>query len=390
MSDKKLLLITNRYPAGPNDLASPFVHDFHLALSKQGVKVEIITPYYLPFRNDSRYIGDSVHLFHWSDGSRVVSQLPLYSPSSYFKILRYFQKGIKTAEEMMSKGEFTAILALWALPSGYIARRLSQKYRIPYGVWALGSDINSWARLPVAGSLTKKVLKQAHMLFADGHELAMKVQRLSDRECRFLPSYHALDFGKGIFGEEQNVFLSVGRIEWDKGVFDLLEAFRIFAQRHSDWKLYYIGAGRSEDKLQKKIDQYGLAESVKYYGYLERKAINHLLSHSAAVVIPSHSDSLPLIFGEAMQAGKPVITSDIGDMPYFVDKYQVGYHYPMGDVAALAGKMEMMSANRDGFILNCRKVLAELDINNSAAVVSAWLETLVGPSVRSKHEYVHS
>jgi len=390
MSKKRLLIITNRYPSGPHDIASPFVRDFHEALRKQGIDIDIVTPYYKPFRNDTRYIDDSVHLFQWSDGNRVISQLPLYNPVSYSKIVKYFRNGYKTAEKIMRERNFTAILALWALPSGYIANRLSEKYGIPYGVWALGSDINSWAHFPVLGSLTSKVLRGAHALFADGYELALKVQALSARECRFIPSFHNLDFGRGIFEEEQNVFLTVGRIEREKGVFDLLEAFRLFAQKIHGWQLYYAGSGRAEIKLWKKVVDYGLADSVECYGHLEQKAVNHLLSLSTAVIIPSHSDSLPLTFGEAMQAGKPVITSEIGDMPHFVDKYQVGYHYPVGDIVALAGKMEMMTSNRDNFSLNCRKVLAELDIDNSAQVVSAWLDTLIGPNIGVKHEYARS
>lgn len=390
MSKKRLLIITNRYPSGPYDIASPFVRDFHQAMRKQGIDIDVVTPYYRPFRNDTRYIDDSVHLFQWSDGDRVISQFPLYSPISYFKIIKYFQNGYRMAEEIIREQNFTAILALWALPSGYFAKRLSEEYGIPYGVWALGSDINSWAHIPVVGGLTLRVLRGAHALFADGYELAVKVQGLSNRECRFIPSFHNLNLGRGIFEEEQNVFLTVGRIEREKGVFDLLEAFRIFAQKNDGWQLHYVGSGQAEKKLWKKIDDYGLADSVKCYGYLERKAVNHLLSLSAAVVIPSHSDSLPLTFGEAMQAGKPVITSDIGDMPHFVDKYQVGYHYPAGDIVLLAKKMEMITSNRDNFSLNCHKVLAELDIDNSAQVVSAWLDTLVGPNIGAKYEYVGS
>jgi len=387
MVRKRLLIITNRYPSGPNDFASPFVHDLHSELKQKGVVVDIVSPYYEPFRNDTRYIDESVHLFKWSDGKKVLSQLPLHNPGTCLKIFNYFRNGYKKAEELIKTQDIAAILALWTLPSGYIAYRLSQRYEVPYAVWALGSDINSWAHLPVAGNLTMKVLHDARILFADGYELAMKVQRLSDRECHFLPSFHRLDYGRGIFGEEQNVFLFVGRMEKEKGIFDLLEAFRIFSQNHKDWQLNYIGAGRAEKLLQEKINKYGLENSVKCFGYLERKALNHLTSLSAAIMIPSHSDSLPLTFGEAMQSGKPVITSDVGDLPFFVDKYRVGYHYPVHDIKALAGKMELMTGSRDNFTINCRKVLADLNIEISANTIMAWLETLIGPSVGSRHEY---
>jgi glycosyltransferase involved in cell wall biosynthesis len=388
MSRRKLLIITNRYPAGPNDFASPFVHDFRLALEKRRIDVRVITPYYESPRNDRRFIDEKVSQFPWSDGRLVISQLPLYSPTSYLKIFRYFRNGLRTAREAAKNHNFDAVLALWAVPSGYFANRISEEFGIPYGVWVLGSDINSWARLPFVGNLIIKVIREASVLYADGYELAMKAQTLAERECRFLPSFHKLNFGRGIFGEEQKAFISVGRIEKEKGVLDLLEAFRLFAPSHPDWELHYVGDGRAAGELRDRIGRYNLEKTVKFHGYLERRAIESLLSSSAAVIIPSRADSLPLTFGEAMQAGKPTIASDVGDLPYFIEKYKVGYSYPAGDVAALAERMSLM-AKQDGdvFSLNCRKVLAELDIDNSAREVENWLYSLPNPAKENSHEY---
>jgi len=376
---KRLLIITNRYPAGPDDVASPFVHDFRTTLETAGVEVDVVTPYYQAYQNDAAYIDDSVHAFPWSDGSTVISQLPLYHPASLLKIKRYFRCGYDAAANLIEKKKYDGILALWAAPSGYIAYKLSEKYKIPYAVWALGSDINSWAQLPIVGRVILKVLNNANRLYADGYELAMKVNTMTGRDCRFIPSYHAIDI-KAIKPDiPEKRFICVGRVEKSKGVFDLLEAFRLFAVLHWKWKLYFVGSGRAEEELRASISDNRLDDSVFCCGYLPRGEIDALLINSTAAVIPSHADSLPLTFGEAMQAGVPVICSDVGDMPHFVEHYRVGSHYPAGDAQALAERMDDMITDAAKYARNCASVLAELDIKNSTRAIFSWLET-VSPS----------
>jgi glycosyltransferase involved in cell wall biosynthesis len=202
------------------------------------------------------------------------------------------------------------------------------------------------------------------------------VQALSDKDCRVIPSFQSIEFEKVPYESSEKYFLCPGRVEKAKGVFDLLEAFRLFQSDHNDWKLYYVGAGRAENDLQRKIVSQRLEKSVRCFGYLERKAFNRLVRLAVAVIIPSHSDSLPLTFGEAMQLGRPVITSDVGDMPYLVDRYKVGYHFPAGDIGALAEKMEWMSRASTDFAANCPAVVKILDIRNAAEAVTKWLDTL--------------
>jgi len=370
---KHLLIISNRYPAGPNDPASPFVYDFKCALERRGLALDVVTPLYEPYRDDVRYITENVHRFDWSDGKEVLSQLSMYSPLSWLKIRRYFRQGFRMARELQKKNDYSAVLALWALPSGHIARRLHRKYKMPYGIWALGSDINTYASKPMAGGLVLKALTDAHVRFADGYELATKVQALANAQCQFLPSLHILDLDTVRNQSAEKVFLCPGRVEKEKGVLDLIEAFAKLADKMPDWRLEYAGTGSAEKKVWSLAQKYRIRNQVKLHGYLEQPAYNRILLSSRIVVIPSLSDSLPLTFGEAMQAGKPVVVSDTGDLPLFTEKYHVGYTYPAGDVQALAEKLLEATRDASNFGPRCQKALEELDIENAAAAVQKWV-----------------
>nr|MBN2278405.1 glycosyltransferase [candidate division Zixibacteria bacterium] len=384
---KRLLIITNRYPGGPDDAASPFVYDFRLALERVNIEVDIVTPYYRTYADNNDYLDEHVHLFPWSDGSRVISQLPLYNPVTFIKIRRYFRNGYRAALGLTQKKKYSGVVALWAAPSGYMAMQIRRQCGIPYAVWALGSDINSWANLPIAGRMIRRVLIDADALYADGYELATRIRNLVERECRFIPSFHAITLPEIKAESKDKIFCCVGRIEKNKGVFDLLEAFKIFSQKHPDWKLIYIGSGRDEKELAEKTRSLNPEVSVSFNGYLPRNEVNRILAGSRAAIIPSHTDSLPLTFGEAMQAGIPVVCSDIGDMPFLIDTHRVGYHFPAGDVGRLAECLARMADSVDDFSANCKAVREELDIANAAREISRWLDTHMNnrPEVNIQH-----
>lgn len=371
---KRLLIISNRYPAGPDDVAAPFVHDFRCALKSMDIEVDVVTPHYESRGANRDYIDNGVHRFEFSDGRKNVSQMSRWNPSTYFSIMRYFVNGRIVGENLILRKGYDAILALWAWPSGYIARQLSRRHGLPYAVWALGTDVNIWAHRLLAGKMVARVLDNADRLYADAYELAEKTKALAGKPCLFLPSFHELQIDMKSVRSAEKYFVFVGRIEQSRGVFDLLSAFRDFHKENPEWRLHYIGTGPCEHSLQLAIAATGLEASVEYHGYLERGRVNDIMLKATAMIIPSHGDSLPLTFGEAMQTGLPVIGSRVGDMPHYIDKYNVGYHYPAGNVAKLCDRMIKMVANHAALGKNCRGFVEEINIMIAAREISGWLD----------------
>ena len=51
----------------------------------------------------------------------------------------------------------------------------------------------------------------------------------------------------------------------------------------------------------------------------------HLFRHADCIVIPSISESIPLVLSEGVNANKPLIVTNVGDMGYLAEKYKLGY-----------------------------------------------------------------
>ncbi len=383
--NKKICLITNRYPIYPDDVASPFVRDFHLGLKEKGAEISVFTPYYQSEKVDGT---EDVVRFRWLGERKVVGSLNLFNPKEMIQLLSFMRNGKRRLFEHLRNTSPDSCLALWALPSGWFAYQAKRKLGIPYSVWCLGSDIYIWAKRPILRGLIQKVLQEADHLFADGFDLKEKVEKLSGKKCTFLPSLRKLP--EGFEGKEQLDalrfnFLYLGRWEKGKGLDDLIRSFDVLAHKLSTVNLYILGWGSYEKEMRKQIINLKLEEHIKIVGKVSTSSVANYLEQADCVVIPSRSDSIPLVFSEALQMGTPLIVTDVGDMGYLVKRFNLGKVVIPGEVNGLAQAMiEFVQENKD-YSKNIPEALKLLDIENA---VNDYLMTLAPQTI--PHTYSES
>jgi glycosyltransferase involved in cell wall biosynthesis len=79
-----------------------------------------------------------------------------------------------------------------------------------------------------------------------------------------------------------------------------------------------------------------------------RPSVADELAAADVVVIPSRWESGPLVLFEAMQLGRPVVTTAVGAAPELVVDGETGRIVPPGDAAALASAIRETLADPDG------------------------------------------
>ncbi|MGB8657404.1 MAG: glycosyltransferase [Candidatus Zixiibacteriota bacterium] len=369
----KICMITNRYPAHPDDVASPFVHDFHLGLKRQGVAVSVFTPYY---RTEKPEWTEDVVRFSWRGGEKVVGSLNFLNPKEIFQFFSFLRNGKHQLLEHLRKTSPDHCLALWALPSGWLAHQAKRKLGIPYSVWCLGSDVYVWAKRPILRGVIKKILAEAEHLFADGFDLKQSVERLSGRKCIFLPTMRRLPPVSGtesLVNDESFNFLYVGRWEKAKGLDDLIQAIALVKSKFSSVRLYIVGWGGFEEKMKQAIGKLKLEEAVRLVGKVSAASVASYIQLADCVVIPSKGDSIPLVFSEALQMGTPLLVSDVGDMGHLVKRFRLGKVVPPGKVPELARAMIEFVCEKEDYSKSVPEVLRLLDIERA---VEDYLKTI--------------
>ncbi|HEX5740523.1 MAG TPA: glycosyltransferase family 4 protein [Pilimelia sp.] len=110
-------------------------------------------------------------------------------------------------------------------------------------------------------------------------------------------------------------FLFLGRFAPEKGLAPLLDAWC----RHPDGSLGPLRLAGDGDQRPLAEEAAARRADVTYLGPLDRAGVRAALAASAAVlVVPTWHDVLPTVVIEALAAGRPVLGTAMGGVPYLV------------------------------------------------------------------------
>lgn len=125
-------------------------------------------------------------------------------------------------------------------------------------------------------------------------------------------------------GENEKVFLFVGRICMQKGVIDLLEAFALLAQRYINFRLIF--AGDVPSNFLNYIP-YSIRNRITLLGNVDTATLYKIYSITDAGVISSYYEQCSYVGIEMKMFSLPVIASDaFGVRCMFDDSNAITYH----------------------------------------------------------------
>ena len=124
--------------------------------------------------------------------------------------------------------------------------------------------------------------------------------------------------GKGAAETEVPSFVFLGRlVDW-KGVHHLLRAFQSLTA-HRAAQLIIIGNGDELENLKALSTSLGLADKVRFLGFVDQKEIPGIVRASRALVLPSLYECGGAVVLEAMALGKAAIATNWGGPADYLD-----------------------------------------------------------------------
>ena len=155
------------------------------------------------------------------------------------------------------------------------------------------------------------------------------------------------DFGRG-----PARILFAGRIETNKGVFDLLEiARRLKARGRSDIVFDLCGTGSAWDELRAQALTSGVEDTFLLHGHCNRQRMLEAFGSSHLVVVPtrtSFNEGFNMVVVEALLAKRPVITSDVCPAAEYVSS--AVQLVPPDDVGAYEEAIVRLVDDRDAYL----------------------------------------
>ncbi|WP_375305440.1 glycosyltransferase [Bradyrhizobium sp. A11] len=106
-----------------------------------------------------------------------------------------------------------------------------------------------------------------------------------------------------------NSIVYAGRLEPQKNVPIVVQAFCVLAKRRPDLQFTILGDGRLRNELEGIVSRAGLSNRIDFLGF--RPDISAHLSRAAVVVSLSHHEGLPNVLLESVAAGTRIVASNI-------------------------------------------------------------------------------
>ncbi|MGE5541512.1 MAG: glycosyltransferase family 4 protein [Bacillota bacterium] len=342
-----VLMLSWEYP--PKSVGGLARHVWHLsrALSRKGVEVHVIT------------VGDDSLGPRQVDMGVNVHRVTPYrlNPPEFVPWVLQLNAGLlERAIEVMNSGTGADIIHCHDWLAAFAGRALKHAYRLPLVATIHATEHgrhqgihNSWQRY--IGDVEWWLTYESWRVICCSKYMRGEIQSLfqvpEDKMAVIRNGVDPAEFStisrerkreEFAHRSEQVVFF-VGRLVPEKGVQVLLDAVPEVRKVRPLTRFVIAGTGPSEPWLKAKASQMGIAEYVKFTGYIDDALRNSLYSWADVAVFPSTYEPFGLVALEGMAAGCPVVVSDCGGLSETVEHGIDGLKCRPGDAGSLASEV---------------------------------------------------
>ena len=198
----------------------------------------------------------------------------------------------------------------------------------------------------------KRIHRRADAVLVHGPYLAEETKaagihpdRIIEFDCTYPPggtwnrgAIAETDGAVGCRNDGVQEILFLGRLEANKGVFDLLEACVPLLKRRPSLKLAYAGNGEAAGKLRAAVASHGVEQQVVLLGSVPHEDLPARIRKAGVVVTPTRREfpeGRCMAAMEGLVAGRPLIAPAYGPFPYLVQHGKNGLLYEPDSVVSL-------------------------------------------------------
>ncbi len=174
------------------------------------------------------------------------------------------------------------------------------------------------------------------------------------------------------FGKADKIIIFVGRLEKEKNLLMLVDAFSKIKRKIANAKLMLVGRGRQEHKLREKIRELKL-EDVIFTDEVGNEKVPELLNCADVFVFCSFYEGSPTVIKEALACNVPVVSVDVGDVRKVLENID-GCYIAEGNVDDFTQKI--MRVLEEGRKINSREKMLQFSCESIGEATLRIYESL--------------
>tara|TARA_B100001989_G_C24527329_1_gene459464 strand:- start:317 stop:1450 length:1134 start_codon:yes stop_codon:yes gene_type:complete len=246
----------------------------------------------------------------------------------------YLQEFKTKLYELIDLESFDIIHAHYWL-SGLVAKQIKEEFNIPiiFTSHSLGIFLDGYNKERV--DCEKIIMNASNVVTASSmYEETMIIEnyRIDSSKIKLIkPGVEKEIFTPDPTIMRENIFLSIGRIQEQKGQIETIKFLDNFRKIENNFLCYFIGgpSGKSGneylEQLKKSITELNLESHVEFLGSLSQSKIKDLMNRSKLLIHTSQFETFGLIAIEGNAMGVPVLTSNRGSLLEIIEQNVNGY-----------------------------------------------------------------
>lgn len=139
------------------------------------------------------------------------------------------------------------------------------------------------------------------------------------------------------------VVMLAGRLLWDKGIGETVEAARRLRAQGRALRLVIVGrpdAANPKALPEARLREWHEAGDIEWWGY--RRDMPEVLAQSTVIVLPSYAEGLPKVLVESAAVGRAIVTTDVPGCREVVREGVNGLLVPAREVEPLARAIDTL------------------------------------------------
>ena len=185
---------------------------------------------------------------------------------------------------------------------------------------------------------------------------------------------------------DEKLVLLIGRLVYEKGFQDALEAMPKLVERRPGTRFLVAGSGTHESELRRQAEETGLMEHGTFLGWIGDDVLHSLYRIADLTIVPSIYEPFGLVALEAMASGCICIAADTGGLREVVPHDEAGLRFPARDPDAIAEVAERVFTDDElgrRLVAEAHEHVRRFDWDDVAERTSAVYADLVGERSRA-------
>lgn len=275
----------------------------------------------------------------------------------------YLQEFIDKLFDSLDLNSFDVIHAHYWL-SGLIGRDLASKLNKPliYTSHSFGIFLDGYNKERV--DCEKIIMFSANAVTSSSkfeEEIILENYSIDSTKIKQItPGVDNEIFSPDLSVDRENIFLSIGRIQEQKGQIETIKFLDNFRKVETNFKCYFVGGPSGKtghaylENLKQTVSELNLDSHIDFLGNLPQEKVRDLLNKSKLLIHTSKLETFGLVAIEANAMGVPVLTNNNGSLLEVIDNIKNGlYSENLLDGSVNYFVQDLLNNNFDEIMQNC-------------------------------------